>query len=82
VGEERYRETSTSSSYKTVGEAILPKVDMARNGDVCTSYKFIKETNPERAKKVIQLSKLRKGDRKCQCVYELVLPIIKTSRHN
>ena len=43
MGEERYRETSTSSSYKTVGEAILPKVDMARNGDVCTSYKFIKE---------------------------------------
>lgn len=51
MGEERYRETSTSSSYKTVGEMILPKVDMARNRGRCTSYKFIKDTNPERAKK-------------------------------
>ena len=50
MGEERYRETSTSSSYKTVGEAILPKVDTARNGDVCTSYKFIKEALKEKLK--------------------------------
>ena len=47
VGEERYREISASSSYQMVGKKILPKVDMARNGDECTLYKFIKETNPE-----------------------------------
>lgn len=51
MGEERHRETSASSPYKMVGEASLPKVDMARNGDVCTSYKFINKTNPERAEK-------------------------------
>ena len=40
---ERWREAPASSSYKMAGEETLSKVDIARNGDLWTLYKFIKE---------------------------------------
>lgn len=82
MGDRRYKETSTSLSYKMVGKKILPEVDMARDGDECTVYTFIKETNPERVKEMIQLSKIGKGDGRCQRVCELVLAYHKRQKSN